>query len=348
MHIIKNIIKLTALFFCLITYTQPPKLTNCGNSCYINSFIQAFYGLKPLTEYLLANDFEKSYSDTSIIPPYIQLIKKIAQHESSHDQLSIFVEYARKLMENVTGQAIGGQEDTSEFMAQFISALKNTENNDILGKIELLFDIGIVQKVICPTLKDFGIEIDPSYSFESYLPLPVRGHIFEDFYDNYTTLNDCLHNYFNSTLADPANYYNFEGNVLPDCNVVKAVTKGPEILIVVLQRFKTTELGKPVEKLSHTIRIPLSVDLLYYSAAYLKNPGDAYLSQDFKYTLVAAIKHVGNEAQAGHYIAYVFDQETQNWYLCDDATITPKTETEVQKEIEDGYIYFYQKNQTSF
>jgi len=46
------------------------------------------------------------------------------------------------------------------------------------------------------------------------------------------------------------------------------------------------------------------------------------------YQLTAVVAHRGREADGGHYVAYV--REGTHWYKCDDADVTPATESDVE------------------
>lgn len=70
---IKNLKKLLyiviILTLCNKTFCRPHGLRNFGSNCYINSFVQAFSALDPVTAYLLTLDLNKTYKPAIAGPP---------------------------------------------------------------------------------------------------------------------------------------------------------------------------------------------------------------------------------------------------------------------------------------
>ncbi|KAI1724156.1 ubiquitin carboxyl-terminal hydrolase domain-containing protein [Ditylenchus destructor] len=63
-----------------------------------------------------------------------------------------------------------------------------------------------------------------------------------------------------------------------------------------------------------------------------------------EYDLVAVISHRGSGVDYGHYIAYCRNENDNNWYEYDDATVTRVNELEVMNK--EAYVLFYQKKMT--
>ena len=59
------------------------------------------------------------------------------------------------------------------------------------------------------------------------------------------------------------------------------------------------------------------------------------------YNLVGLIRHHGNTARSGHYVAYVLRDE--QWFLCNDTSVTRVTPKEVQSQ--QAYVLVYQRQQ---
>ncbi|RWS00574.1 ubiquitin carboxyl-terminal hydrolase-like protein 2 [Dinothrombium tinctorium] len=63
-----------------------------------------------------------------------------------------------------------------------------------------------------------------------------------------------------------------------------------------------------------------------------------------RYKLVASVCHHGSTLQNGHYVSYVFQNDTQTWYYCDDDVITKSCLEMAQEGSKtSGYCYFYEK-----
>eukprot|EP00045_Choanoeca_perplexa_P008254 m.76033 g.76033 ORF g.76033 m.76033 type:complete len:143 (-) comp14420_c0_seq2:134-562(-) len=86
--------------------------------------------------------------------------------------------------------------------------------------------------------------------------------------------------------------------------------------------------------LAHTVSTSQAEDGTQASSI----PDDA-----FDYTLFGVVTHIGT-MQQGHYIAYVKQQD--QWYKCDDATITMASRAEVLST--QAYLLFYIKSRLEY
>ena len=64
---------------------------------------------------------------------------------------------------------------------------------------------------------------------------------------------------------------------------------------------------------------------------------------DWTYDLCGVIVHTGPSRPNGHYVAYVFQTQSNKWYLCDDESVT-MTRPEVVAQ-QQAYVLLYRRKQ---
>ena len=105
------------------------------------------------------------------------------------------------------------------------------------------------------------------------------------------------------------------------------ILKPPNILMVVVKRFKFNQIGS---KISKYVQFPINLDLRYFLQ---KNAS-------CQYQLTGLIQHIG-EVNAGHYISYCKNSKTNSWYEYDDSLTCQISEQQLLEK--EAYILFYQK-----
>jgi ubiquitin C-terminal hydrolase len=133
-------------------------------------------------------------------------------------------------------------------------------------------------------------------------------------------------------------------NVIRNHRVVSEITElkrgtEPERLIIQLGRFfpeydalKGTMVCKKFEN-NVTVPMHYNFHLLFEQSV----PNDI----KYNYRLKSFIIHKGSY-KGGHYIALVRNSESNQWFKCDDSTITPVTETQSQELAKQGYLFFFE------
>lgn len=301
--------------FCYMTIliAPPPALKNYGNTCYLNAALQSLYAIQPLTNFIVKH----SNIYTSRFPQaYVNLIKEFALNKNPkkifNQQDVVFNDFVVRGMD-VMGSC--GQQDASEFMTQLINQLFTKAsgqikdpNNSFLQELERILSFKLISKITCSS---YRIEKEEK---AKYLSLPMK--IFK-------SLEDYLTEYFKKEID-----ITYEGE--RNCTKQYILQNYPTILILAINRYDLTLYN-------HKIIIPFNnLDISQYVEFSNRK-------QNVMYDLVAAIEQSGT-LTGGHYKAYVKDNSTNAWYLCNDAVITKKTTAEVKEAIKLAYIFVYQQH----
>ncbi|CAH1787305.1 unnamed protein product [Owenia fusiformis] len=118
---------------------------------------------------------------------------------------------------------------------------------------------------------------------------------------------------------------------LSHANKQLRINKLPKVLRLHLKRFRW--LGRNNrEKINIHVNFEELLDMTPY--CHPDQPNDSYL-----YQLSSVIMHHGRGFGSGHYTAYVFNEETESFYHCNDANLCPCPLPDVLKA--QGYILVY-------
>lgn len=343
------------IFACNSTsiVSMPPKLNNCGNTCFLNASLQAFLNIEPFTNLFISVN---PYSKTASPAPYYfaQIAQKVALDLNTTleftcntgNPLFEFLAPAYRLLDAPTCT----QQDAHEFITQFLDAIRTGLSNENQQKIYSLFGIQLASGIGCPKTEERPIEsieegsIKLPLSQELHLELEVQTPETSEMpSEKLDSLEKCLKNYFKAEILDE--YVDSRGvkhtRKADPCYKQFMMATTPPYLLMSLKRFKYTEEGT-VKKLTHNISIPEYLNVENFTQA-----GSQYPRQH-QYRLIAVVVHIGASPKAGHYIAYV--NFKNQWYQCDDRVITQVqiTDPTHKKNIEGdsdatGYFFVYKK-----
>lgn len=143
-----------------------------------------------------------------------------------------------------------------------------------------------------------------------------------------------------------------------DCNSIKynpEFTFGDDIMSLASRsaytghpRYENMKRFLPIEihrggvngiLLKITVDVPLQLDMSRYFVQDLVSP------KRYLYTLKSFTVHKGREVNTGHYIAYILDAESDEWYLFDDVRAPQRVidMNEMMKHLrEEANILFYE------
>ena len=324
-------------------------LQNLGNTCFLNSCMQAISNTDKINNVLLENILENEknkdeclflkewtdlytlmWSKNCIIAP-ARFVKTV-QHVARRKNKGLFTGFA--------------QNDLPEYLLFMLECFHNATSREvtinITGKKQDQRDELAIQcysfvkseyeKGFSPILKNFStislstitdsdgstMSVKPEFLLMIDLPIPSRRQV---------SLNDCLDEYCKKECLDGDNmWFNEKTNEKQVAYKCYTFWSLPDILIVTLKRF-----NNGVSKLQNLIDIPLGeIDLSSYVVGYNKN--------NYKYELYAICNHHGS-VYGGHYTANV--KKDGKWFNYNDTVIKELPENNVITN--EAYCLFLKK-----
>ncbi|XP_047477992.1 ubiquitin carboxyl-terminal hydrolase 12-like [Penaeus chinensis] len=334
-------------------------LVNFGNTCYINSVLQALYFCKPFREKILEYKAKNKRTKETLLACLADLFYNIATQKKKVGSIAPKKFIARFRKENVKFDNYM-QQDAHEFFVQLIDSINET----IMGKREsfyycladcLLYIFCLIQgktiscfpplfsKCLKEALLVQGMYITSEFvSFQVRSTDEVLNNLSVEVHQN-TSITHCLRCFFSTETISAENKVQCENCCsLQEHQKRTRVKKLPTILVLHLKRFQFLGQYNRTLKLSHRVVFPLELRVFDTSS-------DA-VNPDRMYDLAAVVVHCGTGINRGHYIAIV--KSHRFWLLFDDDAvdkIDPSVmeefyglTSEIQKSSETGYILFYQ------
>ncbi|KAG7169944.1 Ubiquitin carboxyl-terminal hydrolase 12-like, partial [Homarus americanus] len=314
-------------------------LVNFGNTCYINSVLQALYFCKPFREKILEYKAKNKRTKETLLACLADLFYNIATQKKKVGSIAPKKFIARFRKENVKFDNYM-QQDAHEFFVQLIDSINETiigRESDQQAGLGGQQDSGggggnnqqqdntwvheIFQAVVTRELKCLNCEAVRSTD-------EVLNNLSVEVHQN-TSITHCLRCFFSTETISAETKRT-------------RVKKLPTILVLHLKRFQFLGQYNRTLKLSHRVVFPLELRVFDTSS-------DA-VNPDRLYDLAAVVVHCGTGINRGHYIAIV--KSHRFWLLFDDDAvdkIDPSVmeefyglTSEIQKSSETGYILFYQ------
>ncbi|KAL7633294.1 UNVERIFIED_CONTAM: hypothetical protein RMT77_016399 [Armadillidium vulgare] len=318
--------------------TFPPGagMVNLGNSCYMNSSLQALFHIPSLANWLLeeinthipsCESNPQNYSFCSICT-MMRTIKQSLDHGTTVFK-PLLLHNKLKCICKTFGY--GRQEDAHEFIKLLIDhmeksflqhkrAVKLDHRSKETTPLNQIFGGYLRQQVICPLC----CYVSTTFSHFQDLVLDIR---------SVNSVDEALNLYFKKETLDSDNAYKCE-----KCHKKVPATKrhlierAPHVLLLQLKRF-TISGGK----ITKHVNIQKNIDISRYVNGV--KPLHPNGTGSYFYRLVSMVIHIGSSQHGGHYTA-VAEASNNTMFEFDDASVRPIS---VQSALlKNPYILFYE------
>ncbi|CAA2967806.1 ubiquitin carboxyl-terminal hydrolase 17-like [Olea europaea subsp. europaea] len=315
------------LYSCSNVQLHPFGLVNCGNSCYANAVLQCLAFTRPISSYLLHGVHSKTCKkqDWCFICEFEFLLLKGQKMESPLSPIGVLSQI-QKIGSNLSH---GREEDAHEFLRCVVETMQSIclEEAGIAGQLDeestlvgLTFGGYLRSKIKCMKCSGRSERCDRMMD----LTVEIGGNI--------DTLEEALVQFTTSeTLTGDNKYKCCRCKSYQKAKKKLTVLEAPNILTIVLKRFRSGNLGK----LDKLVQFPEVLNL----APFMSGTNDKCPI----YSLYGLVVHLDimNAAYSGHYISYVKDFQG-DWFRVDDSRVIPvDLETVLSKQ---AYILFYARH----
>ncbi len=335
-------------------------LLNLGNTCFLNTVLQAFWRCPPLTEYLLNDrtrtpatrteskkgplvsalqmfflDMERAvepmYRPVGIVSALVNTVRACDDDWYQPRQQADAAECIQYLLDGIHDAVyrqvritIHGEADTAEQAAQ-IKALQSWSQffaKEYSPIVQHFYGQYQIQ-IRCETCKNVSERYEPWMILK--VPIPGGDQVGAEV----PTFEACMQAAF---APEPIADYACEHCKSPQpATMSTRISKLPNILLLSFKRF--TNGGA---KIRGQIDWDLNALSLRPWMAFSRCPFSGS-PITCKFNTFAVIEHLGS-SRGGHYRMFARDKETNNWLNCDDETVTKATAEQVISP--DSYVIF--------
>ncbi|KAB0796670.1 hypothetical protein PPYR_10731 [Photinus pyralis] len=300
-------------------------LKNLGNTCYMNSVLQALFMTRMFRNDILATTLRE------LMPLFgkLQVLFALLQYSrrpslSPNDILTL----ARP-----PGFQRGHQHDSSEFLGYLLDTLHEQEKSMCAARIDDDDPAGsnsesptIVQRSFggravtisrCKTCDTQSARADSFRELQLSFPNSLGNHSVQTLLDYYLQPEK---------LCGDNQYHCDYCRGLTDGERVTRVEQLPARLVLTLKHFHYDPLSQRRTKLLQHVTLDSHVHI-----------------ENTAYELYAAVVHVGSNLDSGHY--YTYARGSEDWYKFNDCIVTPATAEELctVRPPETPYILFYSR-----
>ena len=305
-------------------------IINLGNTCFINSCLQALIHCKLFMQTFFKNSEKLNETTTPISYNFLLICILMLDIEKTTRKRFIDISYFKYVFGKKHPIFNGyNQNDSQEFCRIFLEDLSNelneAKNKDLYktltnteGKAKNIrdqeFDFNFKEReksiiidlfysqIITTFTCNCGSEI---YSFQKLLDFPLL--LPENV--KQIDINNLLQNYFKDEIVDFDSKCEKCGKVEKHKKAMK-ISRPPEILIISLQRINETTQKKN----ECLVTFPEVLNLFDYIDHDIGYDKESY------YQLYSVINHQGN-INGGHYYTYIKPLKSKNWFEFNDSVV---------------------------
>ncbi|CAG9839379.1 unnamed protein product [Diabrotica balteata] len=299
-------------------------LNNLGNTCYMNSVLQALFITKTFRNEVLLNNKAISQLFSKLQTLFVLLQFSKRNSLSPNDILHL---------SRPPGFLLGHQHDSSEFLGYLLDTLHEQEKNFTNSVEHNSVDEGATAVLPTVVQQSFG---GRTMTVSRCGECTTTSERVDDFRELQLSFPNHSDNQSVQTLLD---YYlqpeKLSGDNQYHCDICSRLTDGEKItriveapprLIFTLKHFRYDPTSHQRTKLLQTVVL------------------DDYLTIDtYRYELYAAVVHCGSSVDSGHY--YTLAKDKAQWYKFNDSFVSRATTDDLKrlKPPETAYILFYSR-----
>ncbi|CAF0873734.1 unnamed protein product [Rotaria sp. Silwood1] len=321
-------------------------LLNLGNTCFMNSVLQAFVHAPVLRDCFLSEKQHHCESnDTNhilnncIMCQLRRLYHHVHQAQTTNEP---FVPSQLLYLIWTHENHLAGfeEQDAQELLMALFNIIHSQNSNDDTNDekscsciIDRFFKGALQSEITCSQCGSVSTKNDLVRDIS--LQLPFSSSNDESFPSSSFSLENCLWRFTHSETL--SNFYCDTCQMSMTANIKLTISQAPIVACFHLKRFQYVKKSrsKMRKKISAHISFPDELDLTPYMT--ITN----LTKENNKYYLFAVISHFGSSVETGHYMCYVKLQLQNRWFRCDDHCVCEVSAEEVFKS--ECYLLFYQR-----
>jgi len=337
-------------------------LVNLGNTCFLNSCLQALnhtYEMNAVLDELFEEKGQKKaliknsvdseilkewndlrtvmWSQNGVVSPnkFVFNVHKIAKQKNkeiftgwSQNDMPEFLLFIIECIHNSISRSVNirisgtSVNETDQLAICCYKMLKDTYHKEYSEIMDLFYGILVSEIVSLDGKKKHSIKPENYFILDLPIPSTCGG--------NSVNIYDCFDAYVRPELLVGENaWYNEKTKSKEDIQKRITFWSFPKILIITLKRFSPDGTSKK----NDLIDFPLdNLDLSKYI--------DGYNASQYKYELYAICNHIGN-VYMGHYTAFVKNHNNEWIHFNDESVEVMKTSDNIKTPM--AYCFFYRK-----
>jgi hypothetical protein len=286
----------------LTCHSSARGIHNMGCTCYLNASLQQVFRIQKVRNAILSYEPKPDVDlDTDWMCQLTLLFTRLSYAPSSFVDASPFV----RNWKDWGGLPVNPreQQDANEFLLMLFDRID-----------EVLPDKPVAEAVLGKMVHQV-VGMNDDFKSDREEPFPTFGLEVRNNSNFAEAFAACL---VPDSFTNENKYDAGEGYGKINANIFHSILTPPETLIFQLKRFDWDMSTQQRCKINSLFEYPIEADISSLLAA---NQGADFHDPLF-YELCGVVVHSGS-AQSGHYYSYVKDEVTNDWFCCNDSTVSP-------------------------